>query len=416
LNNELQAEEIPARDDFHAGPGETDEERAKRMGTGQRLRDALEKKVMKKTEQIATGHELFYFRTAQLPMAGDFLFASIANPACRMFHYFDLVARLYLGIPVTPKRCHLGDCDDSPVLGYGDHAVKHCSAKSTWRHNEVRDTLVRHLRTVSRNNNISWEVNVEPWLREYGFRRKADALVTSDARADIMLCLPERNWSYFIDLTIPQIIPGKLDAKSLLKVSYEKKFRRYDDNYENINPAQITPLVFGSIGVWEERTVTFLQLTFKAIARAVVEKRETTRDEDVLKELTEGLYNKLFSEFRSQVAIRLAKSLGSMLNWLLWKNTIPGKLPLDETPVKAPLSHTTSKEQLAGRAAIKRKRSASDSRVRRTIRPVVRAGRSSSTSRVWVSGTRSLVRAKLKRRHRASTSLSNSKADDEYGA
>ena len=327
LLQKLPAAELPTIDQLSPVLGETDEQRSRRMSTGQRLREQVETQLLKETEQIATGHEQFFLRAARLPMAGDFLFASMSDPACRMFHYFDIVARLYLGIRVTPSNCFLGDCNGARVLGYGDHAVKHCSAKATWRHNEIRDILVRLLRTVSRSHDISWDVVVEPWLREYDIHKRADANNPADARADILLLIPERNWEYWIDVTVCQIIPGKSDALSILQKSYKDKQDRYLNNYDGMNPKQLVPLVFGSTGIWEENTITSIQVMLKALAGAVARRTSKSSDEDSIKEAAEKLYNKLYSRLRSQIAIKLAKSLGSMLNWLRWKNTLPGSLP-----------------------------------------------------------------------------------------
>ena len=232
------------------------------MSTGQSLKDACEKTLFIETENKAHGHELYFLRGAQVKMAGDFLFASITDRACRMFFNFDKVVKLYLGVPVTPDRCFRAKCMGAKVHRFGAHST-HYTSTTTYRHNEVRDLLARELRLAQRSVKYAMDVHVEPALEEHGVRMKDNAVDRSRARADVLIFLPDTGATFWVDVTVSQPRPEFRSTKGRSEIdeAEKMKFDRYLKNFE-INKAQIIPLVFTYTGGWSDGTVDFIKMIF----------------------------------------------------------------------------------------------------------------------------------------------------------
>jgi hypothetical protein len=238
-------------------------------------------------------------------MTGDFLFASIRDPACRMFHNFEKVVKVYLAIPVTPAKCYQSRCDGKVVHQYGGHAF-HQQSTVIYRHNSVRDLTKRELRAAQRSEGMAMDVHVEPQLKEYGVKKKANAPDASDARADIRIFLPSHGWQYWLDVTITHPKPYGKGIQADIDDAEKKKYDRYLDNYV-LSKEQVIPLVFTFMGGWSQATEDFLKLIFRTMAKG---------DEEVFK--------KRFARFRYQAAMAIVKALGSLLNRQIWANYIPG--------------------------------------------------------------------------------------------
>jgi hypothetical protein len=273
---------------------------------------------------MAVEPELNFIRHAQLTYAGDFLFASIRDRNCRMQYFFELRAKHYLGIPVTPKRCYISKCHGTreihPYCAHWFHAPGIVKA----RHDGLRDQFVRGIQEPQRTSAVHIDVVVEPVLQNYNVARRTDAPDPSSARADIGLFLPARNWSYFLDVTVTSPLPDSDNPAGCLLVAEQNKYDRYLQNYE-INKAQLIPLVFANTGGWSEQTVKFTQTIFREIANG-----------------DEVRFNKLFNRFRYRVAIILAVGDGRLINWLTWKNAFPHNQTLTNTTSGRPMETSLS--------------------------------------------------------------------------
>jgi hypothetical protein len=90
---------VPSIEQLIPAEADTEEMAERRSNLAQKLLNARFERLRQETEQMATGPEHFYIQKALLPMAGDFLFARITDPSCRMPRHFDLMVKLYLAIP-----------------------------------------------------------------------------------------------------------------------------------------------------------------------------------------------------------------------------------------------------------------------------------------------------------------------------
>jgi hypothetical protein len=302
--------DIPSLFDLTPKQGESEEDVEKRQRTGQHLKDIYEKKLFKETDQLATGPQKYFLRAAGVKMASDFLFASIRDPFCRMFWNFNLVVKLFLGIPVTPTQCFKGRCNGNQVHPHGAHAF-HYPSTVTHRHHSVRDLVAKTFRMAQRTAGLGMDVHVEPVLSQYGIQQKVNAPDKSDARADLMIFYPNNSWRYWIDVTLTHPRPLGKGPDEDIREADDRKYDRYLLNYE-LNKNQVVPLVFTFTGGWSETTLNFLTNVFK---RMVQNETDAKRREE--------LFNKLFTRFRYQVSMAIVKALGSLLNRQIWSNYVP---------------------------------------------------------------------------------------------
>jgi hypothetical protein len=210
---------------------------------------------------------------------------------------------------VTPDRCYVSSCNGMEVHPYGAHP-SHVSGIVKSRHDGLRDLYARGIREPQRTSGVYIDVVVEPTLESYNIAKRTDAPISSSARADIGLFIPNRNWTYFLDVTVTSPSPGSADPAACLLEAEQRKYDRYLPNY-HLNKPQLIPLVFAHTGGWSEQTVKFTQTIFREIANG-----------------DEARFNKLYNRFRYRVAIILAIGEGRILNWLSWKNRFPHSLGL----------------------------------------------------------------------------------------
>jgi hypothetical protein len=236
-----------------------------------------------------------------------------------MFQNFEKVVKIFLAIPVTPGKCYQGKCDGKPVHPYGAHAY-HNSGITVHRHHNVRDLTVRDFRKAQRTAGSTMDVHVEPVLKEHGVRQKPGAPDTTDARADIMLFLPSHGWQYWLDVTLTHPKPYGPGIEADIEAAEKRKYDRYLNNFE-LSKSQVIPLVFTFMGGWSKQTEEFMRLIFMKMAQG-----------------KEEVFNKMYTRFRYQVSMVIAKSLGAMLNRQTWSNYVPG----DDTDVDDMLAQMPS--------------------------------------------------------------------------
>jgi len=332
LQRVLPAEEIPAFEDLIPKPRESKEELAKRMSVGQTLKAACEKKLFNETVSKASGPSKFFIHAAQVKMAGDFLFASISDPSCRIKEdVFSYTTRLYLGIEVTPKRCVLGACMRAKVHPYAEHAQLHFRGMSVLRHNEVRDLIVRNLRDGRCISDFALEVFKEADLDSHGFKMRKDAVNEHDTRADLLVHIPETGTTFILDVTVLQ--PKPFRGRSEIEAAEKKKFDRYLKNW-HADESQVIPLVFTCVGGWSDGTVDFLKKMFGKIANG-----------------NEELYNKLFTRFRYRVATIVAKWVGRMLLEMNKQNRVPGMPEESSDEEEEPSSESEDEDEAVAPAS-----------------------------------------------------------------
>jgi len=241
----LPEEEIPAFEDLIPKPRDSKEELATRMSVGQTLKASREKKLFNETVSKASGLSLYFIHAAQVKMAGDFLFASISDPECRIYKdFFSLGVKLSLGVKVTPEWCYLGTCLKKRVHPHAEHAF-HFGGLANLRHNELRDLTGKELRNTKRISEFTLEVLTEVWLHKHGFKMRANAPNRSETRADLLVHVPETGMDFILDLTVlqpKQFFKGQA-GRSEIEDAEKTKFDRYRNNF-HMDRSQVKPLVY----------------------------------------------------------------------------------------------------------------------------------------------------------------------------
>lgn len=111
LRDDVPTEKIPTLDDLLPSAEGDHLNVLGRNSLASKLMEHRYTKLWHQTTANASGPERHFLQKASLSHAGDFLSGSLRDHACRMFSQFEPVVRLYLGVPVTPDRCFIGQCD-----------------------------------------------------------------------------------------------------------------------------------------------------------------------------------------------------------------------------------------------------------------------------------------------------------------
>ena len=274
----------------------------------QRIRDNL--------NQVADGTETFFLMVTSHETCGDFLFAPIVDSFNRMARTFRISVRLYLGLPVTPAICNIGDCQNAPIHPFGAHG-HHAPGKLTHRHHGLRDCISSFISFQATAHHAPHEVRKEVYLDEAGYMQRPDAPDKSRARCDFMITKQDSNYRIFADVCVihPNLEAPGTSTQPLFKAKQAEatKFKRYCKNYD-ITTSQIKPVVFETFGGWSPRTYDFLIEVTRGIAL-----NDTY------------LFNKLWRRLRNRIAVTLARGEAEIILRLNAMNAVSFSSPRPQT-------------------------------------------------------------------------------------
>lgn len=164
--------------------------------------------------------------------------------------------------------------------------------------------------TLQSNHSAAVEVHVEPRLTDFGVLQKVEAVNPRSARADVAIDFRNHQWITFIDVTVihPKPEAGKA-PRDAIAAAHERKLDRYLPNY-HLNPGQLQPMVFTTLGGWSEETRDFFQPILRRISGG-----------------DDQLFGKLWGLLRYRLACAIARAEGHLLNWLRRRNHVPGENP-----------------------------------------------------------------------------------------
>ena len=136
LKNQLPDDEVPPPETFF--PSSLIEDEPPQVShLSRELLRAQQEKLHKELYDVATGPESAFLTVTSHKTCGDFLFAPLTDPYCRMARTFKTFTRLYLDLEVTSKVCNIGECNGTDVHPFGAHGY-HAPGKITNRHHAIR--------------------------------------------------------------------------------------------------------------------------------------------------------------------------------------------------------------------------------------------------------------------------------------
>ena len=118
----------------------TEDEPPQMSHLSRKLLRAQQEKLHRELYDVATGPETAFLTVTSHKTCGDFLFAPLTDPYCRMTRTFKIFTRLYLGLEVTSNVSNIGECNGTVVHPFGAHGY-HAPGKITNRHYAIRDCI-----------------------------------------------------------------------------------------------------------------------------------------------------------------------------------------------------------------------------------------------------------------------------------
>ena len=324
LKDQLPEEDIPSPEQFFPNSMSEDEPQGVSHLSRKLLR-AQQTKIYKDLDLVASGLEKTFLVVTSHKTCGDFLFAPLTDPFCRMARSFKIYTRLYLGLEVTSKVCNIGKCNGVAVHPYGAHS-QHAPGKVTSRHHALRDCISSFISFQATAHNTPHEVRKEVFLDDVGYEKLPTATDESRAKCDFMVTKRETNYHVFADICVvhPRMDASIASEPLSAAIAAEKaKFKRYCDNY-HVQEAQIKPLVFETFGGWTPGTYEYLYNVIKGIAG----------EEDYLS-------SKLWRKLRNRIGVTLARGESELL---LRLNVLNPLVQHSQSPISSttPLTPTFS--------------------------------------------------------------------------